>query len=47
MRLREIVDRIPRRGLAQPVPEAAGTFISLWGTQAKLFATRLKRRDAN
>ncbi len=29
-----------RRGLAQPVPGAAGTSTSLWGTQAKRSGTR-------
>jgi hypothetical protein len=31
----ETFDRKPRRGLAQPVLEAAGTFNSVWGTHAQ------------
>jgi hypothetical protein len=34
MYLLDAFDRTPRRGLAQPVPGAAGTFTSLWVEQA-------------
>ena len=40
MRLPETLDRKPCRRMAQPVPGAAGTFTSLWGTPAQHFETR-------
>jgi len=40
MRLPETFDRKPRRGLAQPVPGAAGTFTSQWGNLAQHYGTR-------
>ncbi len=40
MRRPETFDRKPSRGLAQPVPGAAGTFTGLWGKQAKRSGAR-------
>ena len=37
MRRPETIDRKPSRGLAQPVPGAAGTFTGLWGEQSETF----------
>ena len=39
MRHHGTFDRKPRRGLAQPVPVAAGAFTSLWGIQANRFGS--------
>ncbi len=40
MRRPETFDLNLRRGLAQPVPGAAGTFTGLWGKQAHRSETR-------